>query len=450
MATYVLGPKRIRGRCMDLVAGLILGGTVAVVIARQLVQRGPPVWVTFLAGAFLMVVAGVLPISAASNAITANLSVLVLLFSLFLFAAGLEQAGALDHLARWILGRTRSPTNVPFVLFVAFGIVSAFVLNDALVLVGVPLLFSLSRRMRVSAEPLLLTLAFSVTVGSVPTPFGNPQNLLVSFSSGMPDPVATFLRYLLLPTVVNLLLGGWYLRRVYRKRLAPATPTGDAGAAAAVGLFPQRAFAPLVRRYPTLAIFPITLATLVTVDVTAAVAHGPAVPLFAIALGGAIVALLLTPGRAELFARVDWSILVLFAGIFVVVAGAVNGGVLSAIQSFFPIPGPNRPGPAIGSILLTSLAGSQVTSNVPWVALQIPLLHSLGYGASDGWAWAALAGGSTLAGNLTLLGAVSNLIVVQQAERAGVRIDLRSFVREGGPLTAITVAVLFGCLLAGV
>jgi len=436
-------------RDLDAIAAGILGATVGAVIARQMLRSGPPVWVVFLVGAFLMVATGVLPVSAASTAIASNFSILIFLFALFLFAAGLEQAGALDHLALWVLGRARKPADVPFVLFVAIGILSAFVLNDALVLVGVPLLFALARRMRVSAEPLLLTLAFSVTVGSVPTPFGNPQNLLVSLGSGLSSPLATFLRYLLLPTIVNLLVGGLYLRRVYGKRITQESQQTESFAIAQTRLFPQGPILPLAQRYPALVVFPVTILALITVDVVAAVTGGASVPLYLIALGGAIMTLIASPGRSELFARVDWSILVLFASLFVVVAGAVAGGVLSAIEGTLPVPGPSQPAAALGVILLTSLGGSQLLSNVPWVALQIPILRSVGYGAGTPWAWVALAGGSTLAGNLTLLGAASNLIVIEQAERAGVRIGLRSFVRVGLPLTAITVGTLFAFLLVG-
>jgi Na+/H+ antiporter NhaD/arsenite permease-like protein len=429
-------------------AATVLIVTVGGVLLRQLLFRGPPIWLIFLTGAFAMVGVGALSLSDAGAAISSNLPILIFLFSLFIFAAGLEQAGALDHLARWIVSRAHRPADLPFVLFLAVGVVSAFVINDALVLVGVPVLFAIARKLKVSAEPLLLTLAYSVTVGSVLTPFGNPQNILVSLGSGMNAPVATFFRYLLLPTVVNLVLGGLYLRRAFRGHFAAAS--GDVAIVAPEGpLLPRSGWAELAWRFPTLVIFPATMVVLITVSILSSIVSGFAVPLYAIALGGALGALLLTPGRSELFARVDWSIIVLFAGLFVVVAGVVSGGLLTGIQSVLPIPGPQNPLESTTAIVLTSLGGSQLVSNVPWVALQIPLMHGLGYGASTPWAWIALAAGSTLAGNLTLLGAASNLIVVEQAEHAGVRIGLARFVKVGLPLTAMTVAVLFALLIVG-
>jgi Na+/H+ antiporter NhaD/arsenite permease-like protein len=429
-------------------AAAVLIVTVGAVLTRQILLRGPPIWLIFLAGALAMVAVGALSISGAGDAISNNLPILIFLFSLFIFAAGLEQAGALDHLARWILGRARRPSDLPLVLFIAVGVVSAFVINDALVLVGVPVLFAVARKLQVSAEPLLLTLSFSVTVGSVLTPFGNPQNLLVSLGSGMSAPVATFFRFLLLPTIVNLLLGGLYLRRVFGSEWAGAAQSGPT-VSPRVRLFPRKGLLGQCIRFPALVLFPVTLLVLITVDVTSSVTNGTAVPLYAIALGGAVATLLLTRGRSELFARVDWSIIVLFAALFVVVAGAVAGGLLSGIEAILPIPGPSHPVAATAAIIGSSLGGSQLVSNVPWVALQIPVMHSLGYGASTPWAWVALAAGSTLAGNLTLLGAASNLIVVEQAERAGVRIGLRRFVNVGLPLTAMTTAVLFAFLVVG-
>jgi Na+/H+ antiporter NhaD/arsenite permease-like protein len=428
-------------------AAIIFGATIAAVIARQLLFRGPPVWVVFLAGAFAMVATGVLPLAGASTALSTNLPVLVFLFSLFILAAGLEQSGALDHLARWAIGRARSPAELPLVLFVALGTLSAFIVNDALVLVGVPLLFAVARRLRVSALPLLLTLAFSVSVGSVLTPFGNPQNLLVSLGSGLTAPVSTFLRYLLLPTAMNLLVGGFYLRKVFGPHLTPETAGLEPPER--VPFLPPSGLGGRVGRFPTLLVFPVTVIAMITSDVTSAITQGPPVPLYAIALGGAVVALVLTPGRSELFARVDWSILVLFAALFVVVAGVVKGGVLTAVASVLPIPGPGHSTTLI-AILLTSLGGSQLVSNVPWVGLQIPVMHALGYGSATPSAWVALAAGSTLAGNVTLLGAASNLIVVEQAQRAGVRIGLREFVRVGAPLAAATTGILFVALWFGV
>lgn len=430
---------------MDPLAVVLLAGTIGAVVLRQLLRRGPPVWTIFGLGALATVGSGELPATTAASAIDANLPVLGFLASLFLFAVALEHSGALDHLARWTLARVRSPVDLPAALFVAFGALSALLLNDALVLVGVPLVLSVARRIRAPPGPLLLSLACAVSVGSVLTPFSNPQNLLIAQTSGLRAPVAAFLEFLLLPTLANLLVGAWLVRRLFRREMA-TTP-------AAPALLPRDPLLPpagvgrTIRRHPVLGLFPVTIAALLTVGVAAAFTGRSLVPLYLVAAAGAIVLLIVSPHRARLVAGVNWSILLLFAGLFVVVAGAARGGVLSVFATLTP--GPAARLPATTSILLQALVGSQLVSNVPWVGLQIPALHALGFGASTPWAWLALAAGSTLAGNLTLLGAASNLIVVEQAEREGVRIGLREFVRVGAPLTALTVAVLLACLAVG-
>jgi Na+/H+ antiporter NhaD/arsenite permease-like protein len=315
--------------------------------------------------------------------------------------------------------------------------------------IGVPILIGTAARLRTSAKPLLLVLAFSVTVGSTLTPFGNPQNLLVAVQSGLAFPVATFLRYLALPTAVNLLVGGWYLRAVFRRSLPAAGPAYDAERHAAPRFWPDGPWARRLIERPVLAIFPATMLALVGLDLASALTSLPSVPVWEIALAGAVVLVLVSPHRATILQRANWSILLLFAGLFVVVAGAVAGGVITSLEQYLPVPGPGHPLPAIGAVIGSSLAGSQLVSNVPWVALQLPLLSGLGYGPGTPVIWMALAAGSTLAGNVTLLGAVSNLIVVDVAGRRGVKIGLGEFVRYGLPLTLITVGVLFGCLAVG-
>jgi Na+/H+ antiporter NhaD/arsenite permease-like protein len=419
------------------------------VIARQITHLGPPIWALFVAGAFASVVTGVLPLGAAETAIASSTPVLVFLFSLFLFAGALEQAGALQHLARWVLGRARDPADLPFVLFVGLGLASAVIVNDALVIIGVPLLVGVAGRLRTDPKPLLLVLAFSVTVGSALTPFGNPQNLLVAVASGLTSPVSIFLRYLALPIGIGLLVGGGYVRRVYGPQM-PRTFTGFAdGEREAARLFPETGWGPRLREHPVLWIFPGTMLVVATLDVVSAVTHGPPVSVWETALAGAVLLVLLTPARGAVIQRVSWSILILFAALFVVVAGAVGGGVIAALEGVLPIPGPGHPAQALLGVVATSIGGTQIVSNVPWVALQIPLLSHLGYGSGTPVIWVALAAGSTLAGNVTLLGAASNLILVDSAERLGIRIGLGAFIRHGLPIAAITLSVLVACLWFG-
>ncbi len=372
------------------------------------------------------------------------------LLSLFLFARALQDAGALEHLARWLVGLAPRAEELPLVVFLGFGIVSAFLVNDALVVIGVPVLLVVARRIGVPARPLLLTLAFAVTVGSALTPFGNPQNLLVSAASGLRAPVATFLRYLLVPTAVNLAAGAYYLRWRFRRELGGATEAPAPAGEGRVRLLPQGGWGPRLLRDPVLVIFPLTVLALIVLGVGSAVTPIPVVPDWLIAAVGAVGLLVSSPARTAIVRRVNWEILVLFAGLFVVVAGIVHGGLVQAVEARVAVPGPSRPLAGLATIVGSSVVGPQLVSNVPWVGLEIPALLAAGYGSSTPVAWVGLAAASTLAGNVTLLGAASNLIVADLGERAGVRIDLRSFVRDGLPIAAISLGVLFLCLAVGV
>ena len=431
-----------------LATGLFVAVLLAVV-ARQLIGRGPPTWSLFLAGGGVAVASGALPGPQTLSVLSGAVPVLAFLLALFVLASALERAGALEHLARWLVGRAPSRERIPAVLFIGFALASACIVNDALVVIGVPVLVALARRLRLEPRPLLLTLAASVTVGSALTPFGNPQNLLVSIDSGIAAPVAVFLRYLLVPTAANIAFGAWYVgRRSRREPEPPSVPSTEP--VVAVALLPVGGWGRRLARAPILAIFPITMALLVGLDLAQAVVAIPTVPSWVVAGAGALATLALSPHRLGVLRGVSWSVLLLFVGLFVVVGAAVHGGVVAGAERLLPLPGPSDRLAGIGTIATGAVVGSQLVSNVPWVAVQVPLLLGAGYSASTPLGWMALAACSTLAGNFTLLGAASNVIVVDLAEKAGLRIDLRAFVRFALPLGTVTVLVVLACLAVGV
>lgn len=435
---------------LDPLAAALIVGVLGLTVVRQLLRRGPPVWLVFLIGGLLTVPLGILPLPGAAQALLGAAPVILFLLAMFLMVGALEGSGAIEHLAHWFAGRAKRPEDLPLVLFLGFGLLAMVVVNDALVLVGVPVLVALGRRTGVAPRPLLLSLAFAVTVGSVATPIGNPQNLLVASASGLSAPFAEFLRYLFLPTLASLVAGGLFLRWAFRRSAPTSSGRFEAAHAAAPPLFPPGNWRARIVRHPVLWVLPATLAATVTVDVTSSVIGGPAVPIYAIPLGGALL-LLGVSGRGRAMGRgVNWTILLLFAGLFLVVAAAVAGGVIAAVATALPIPPPSAGAAALPSITLASLLGPQLFSNVPWVALELPLFHRVGYGAGTPVAWMALTASATLAGNVTILGAASNIILIDRAEQLGEHLTLAEFVRVGLPLTVICVVLVLGGLVFGV
>ena len=159
----------------------------------------------------------------------------------------------------------------------------------------------------------------------------------------------------------------------------------------------------------------------------------PPLPPLAVALAAAAPLLLLGPDRRGLVAGVDWRTLLLFAGLFVMTAGVRNSGLVEA--SF---------GAAAGStavLMAAAVVGSQVVSNVPLVAIALPFVEPHGTTALM-----ALAAGSTIAGHLTLLGAASNLIVVESAGRMGATVRTRAFTGIGLALVVVQGLCYWGWL----
>jgi Na+/H+ antiporter NhaD/arsenite permease-like protein len=288
--------------------------------------------------------------------------------------------------------------------------------------IGTPLMLALARAHRLPPLLLLLALAFGITTGSVMSPIGNPQNLLIALHGELESPFLAFLGALGPPSLLNLVLAWAVLRLAFWK---------DFHGEALVHRLPPLADPHLAR----LAGLGLVL-MLVVIGVKVALAAAGAgfeVPLWALALVACAPILLGSPRRLSLAAGVDWHTLVFFAALFVLVRSVWDTGV---VQSWLPPAGDwssDLPALLWGSALL-----SQLVSNVPLVALALPVMNAAGAPAD---ALLALAAGSTIAGNLTLVGAASNIIVAQSAERRGVHLGFWRFLAVGGPLTCLQLMV---------
>ena len=144
-----------------------------------------------------------------------------MLFLFGMFVVG-GAAGCFLHLASRLFSRAESVRHLVFLILVGAGALSALLMNDTLAVVGTPLMLYFARRHGISPKLLLLALAFAVTTGSVASPIGNPQNLLIALSGGVENPFITFPLYLIVPTVISLLVAYVFLCRAFRDELHPA------------------------------------------------------------------------------------------------------------------------------------------------------------------------------------------------------------------------------------
>ncbi len=397
----------------------------ALIALRRLGRLRVAIWQAMVAGAAVVMLTRQIGIEASIRAIDPD--VMLFLFGMFVVGQALVASGYLYFLAYRLFSRAASPGALVFMVLFAAGMASTVLMNDTVAIIGTPLMLRLAREHRMDPKLLLLALAFSVTIGSVMSPIGNPQNLLIAVQTGMHAPFSVFFRALAVPSLVNLMLAYGVLRLFFR------------------GSFHTRVLvhAPVAVTDPALArLARIALLTVIVLGATNALLEqtGAArvLPLSWIAVAAALPLLVLSPRRGELLRDVDWKTLAFFAALFVLTKSVWQTGYIQSLLARERLDLTD-----VHTIMGLSVLLSQLISNVPLVALYLPLLvHAATVHAS-----LALAAGSTIAGNLLILGAASNVIIVQNAERRGVALTFLEFARVGVPLTILNLAV-YGLFLA--
>ena len=390
------------------------------IAVRKIGSTSLCIWQVVLSGAAAVLVTGA--ITPADALLSINPDVMLFLFFMFVIGEALAESGYLYHLSYRLFSRAESVRHLVVLILAGGGVLSALLMNDTLAVVGTPLMLYFARRHGISAKLLLLSLAFAITTGSVVSPIGNPQNLLIALSGGIGNPFVTFPLYLAVPTAISLLLAYIFLCRAF-----PGEFHRD----------------PLVHRKeeirdPALAALARLSLVLLVLLIAAKVAAAVLVPdiefrLTWIAVVAAMPVLIGSSRRFELVRRIDWATLVFFAGLFVLMASVWQSGFFQPLieESSLDLA-------AVPVIMAMSVVVSQFVSNVPFVALSLPVLAHLGTSTTG---MMALAAGSTIAGNMLILGAASNVIVIQGAERGGETLTFGEFARVGVPLTVAQAAV---------
>jgi Na+/H+ antiporter NhaD/arsenite permease-like protein len=352
-----------------------------------------------------------------------SLDVMLFLFGVFIIGRALEDSGYLAHISYRIFRRAGSLDHLVLFILFEMGIFSAFLMNDTLAIIGTPLVLLFARRNGIHAKVLLLALAFAVTIGSAMSPIGNPQNLLIAVHGNVGNPFITFFRYLFLPTIVNLLVAYGLLRLFYRKHFQHKLLSYE----------PEPIKDQKLARLSAISL--LLLITLVIVKVVTVFAL-PQVDfkLTYIALIAALPIVFFSSNRLTIIQRIDWSTLIFFASMFILMQSVWDSGMFQSIITRMHL---NLA--SLGVIMSISVLLSQLISNVPLVALYLPTLMQLGGSVKE---MVALAAGSTIAGNFSILGAASNVIIIQHAESDGKEtLTFLDFVRIGVPLTLANIAI---------
>ncbi|MGE0385793.1 MAG: SLC13 family permease [Gammaproteobacteria bacterium] len=406
--------------CRVNAAPAILLVVMVLIAVRRIGRWRIAIWQSMCGGAIAALATGAIAPAAALAAI--DVDVIAFLVGTFVVGEALVASGALYWVAYKGLSRLRSVDALVAALLAGTGLASALLMNDTLAIVATPLALRLAREHRIDPRLPLLAVAFGVTTGSVMSPIGNPQNLLIALHAGYPAPFTVFAAALAIPTLASLVAAHLVLRACHRAEFH-RTPLVHTGVEVT-----DRALAWLSAVATGVMLAGVTLKTVA--------AFGGELRLSWIALAAALPVLAASPRRFELLRRIDWPTIAFFAAMFVLMTAVWDAGLADRLQ-------PLAASPGVATVLGAGVGISQIVSNVPAVALCLPLLAQGPHGEA---AYMALAAGSTIAGNLLILGAASNVIVIQRAEREGANLSFAQFARAGVPLTAIQFGLYWAWL----
>jgi Na+/H+ antiporter NhaD/arsenite permease-like protein len=405
-AWYFFGDMAASARVVP--AAIFIGTYVVIAIGRlpgfRLDRAGAA-----LVGASLMLAAGTLGVEEVSRAI--DFDTLALLLGMMIVAANLRVSGFFRLVNAWMVARARRPLHLLVAVTAAAGLFSAFLLNDAICLVMTPLVIEVARRLRRDPVPYLLAVAMAANIGSAATITGNPQNILIGSFSQIP--YAVFAAHLApvagVGLVLTVLLVAWMhpaeFRWADRLEARPA---------------PRHLHGPLAAK------------TVLVVLLMMAAFFAGQPPAKVALVGGGFLLLTRVVSSHRIYGEMDWPLLLMFAGLFVVVAGFEKALLTPELIAEIGAIGPDRM-PVLAAL---TAALSNLVSNVPAVLVLKPFLAPA---ADPQRAWQVVAMASTFAGNLTVLGSVANLIVVQLARAHGVDIGFWQYFRVGAPLTLLTI-----------
>lgn len=371
-------------------------------------------------GAAAMVGLGVVPPSEIVAAV--DLDTLVLLLGMMVLAAYLTRAAFFRATAWYVLRLARTPRGLLMALVAISGVLSAFLVNDTVCLMLTPLVIMLVKSAELPPMPYLLGLCMASNAGSVATFTGNPQNMIIGVASKLP--YGRFLAFMALPALLSMVIVYGVIAWRFRAQLGTRA------------IHPDGPMPPVDRRL-------LTICSVAVLGILIAFFAGLPMSWSAFVGAGAVM-LVAGVSPEEQLKKVDYGLLLFFACLFIVVHGVNHEGWANAMRELFsPLMqgGPIRE--TFGFTALT-LVASNLFSNVPYVMLARTWVPAL---ASPELGWQVLAMASTLAGNLTLIGSVANLIVFEGAKDT-VQVTFWQYLKVGLPATLLSLIVGLSVLLA--
>lgn len=417
-------------------ATAILVATYALIISEKINRA-----VVALLGAGAMILAGVLNQEAAIHGIDFN--TIALLTGMMVIVAITRRSGVFQYVAVWSAKKVKaSPAGILFVLQIVTATFSAFLDNVTTVLLVVPVTLVITEELKVKPWPYLIALIFASNIGGTATLIGDPPNILIGSATGL-----TFndFAFNLAPFIIVLQIVFCVIFHLVYGRTLHATPEARARI---MGFVARESITDARLLKQALVVLALVIGGFIA-------SHHLGLEPGTIAMTGAALLLLLyCLGRdAEeqshevhhIFSEVEWITIFFFVGLFVVVHGVEEAGVLRWLaEHLLELTGGDRTITVI-LVLWASAILSAVVDNIPFVATMIPLIKSMApaFGGPEQLAplWWALSLGACLGGNGTLVGASANLTVAGLAERAGHPVRFIPFLKVSFGLMLLSIVL---------
>lgn len=371
-------------------------------------------------GAVAMILTGVLSFQEAVYAVDYN--TIALLLGMMIIITTLQLDGFFSLIAHQTLTFAKTPLKLLTIIVFVTGIASAFMVNDAVVLLFTPVVIAVCSKFKLNPVPYLIAEILASNTGSAMTITGNPQTMLIGINSGI-----DYGRYLLLllpVSVIGMLIIVMAMHFMYPSEFRFRELKLSHKNEFAYNTHSMRISVPVF----LLVVAAFFFSRLLHLSI----------PLIALA-GGSLILLFGKIKPSKLIREIDWVLLLFFASLFIVVRGVEKQGFMNQMIQHQPL----HSGLAgITGIHVLSLIASQIVSNVPFSVAMLPYMKSL----NSETLWLSLASAATLAGNATIIGAMANLIVIESAESKGIRIKFFEFFKIGIITTLLSFVLSIGVI----
>ncbi|HLB94798.1 MAG TPA: ArsB/NhaD family transporter [Nitrospiria bacterium] len=411
-----------------LVAGFIFAVTFVLILSERLHRT-----LAGFAGAVVMLVVGMMMgFYSQGEALEAiDFNTMGLLFGMMVLVAILGRTGAFEYLA---IATAKATKGDPWLLTVAFGTVTTLVSmmldNVTTIILIAPVTLLVAERLAISPIPLLMAEAILSDVGGVATLVGDPPNMIIGSAAGFS--FNDFLIHLMPIVLVALVVTMGVLRFVFRKELAVPPQHLDA----LLAMDPREALndRPMLKKI--LLALGVVIALFFLHDTLGLM------PATVTMIGVGIAFILIRPKPEEVLKEVEWSVLVFFAALFVVVGGVAATGLMRLLAEQIVGVAREQPVLAIIAVLWISALLSAIVDNIPFTVAMVPVIQALkAQGIEVDYLWWALALGVGFGGNGTPIGSTANVVTVAMSEKTATPITFRIWLKAGSATAVATCIV---------